>query len=74
MLHTSVERMPHQEAQEKQPSAGRNALTVVLDADTGSASIIDDPTTSPEIAKVLEEMSRDGIERTSSGGGTFSIR
>jgi hypothetical protein len=62
--------MSSNEAQEKQPSAGRRALTVVLDTDTGRASIVEDPTTSPEIAKVLEEMSCDGVERTSSGGGT----
>jgi hypothetical protein len=70
VLHTLIEQMTSKEAPEKQPSAGRCALTVVLDTATGRASIIEDPTTSPEIAKVLEEMSRDGVERTSSGGGT----
>jgi hypothetical protein len=43
------------------PSGSRCALTVVLYPMTGRASIIEDPGTSPEIAEILDWMSRDGI-------------
>ena len=39
---------------------------VVLYPMTGRASIIEEPSTSPEFAEILERMSRDGIKRMSS--------
>jgi hypothetical protein len=59
--------MPPKEAEEKHPRVDRCGLTAVLDPAIGRASLIEDPSTSPEIAKALEEMSRDGIKRMSSG-------
>ena len=59
--------MPAERPEKTPPSGSCCALTVVLYPMSGWASIIEDPHTSPEIAEILDWMSRDGIKRMSSG-------
>jgi hypothetical protein len=58
--------MPAKRPEKTSSDGPRRALMVVLYPMTGRASIIEEPSTSPEFAEILERMSRDGIKRMSS--------
>jgi hypothetical protein len=58
--------MPAKRPEKTSSNDPRRALMVVLYPMEGRASIVEQPSTSPEFAEILERMSCDGIKRMSS--------